>query len=121
MKKLLLALLIPTLCYAADELYMPNEAGGFVTLTKEVCANQNIKKTFPYKATATEGNGTLYEGCWAAPDQKGSGAPQGASPIVSLMFEEGAVYSYKIDLFSYEKKRWDDSFTAPTVVVTPKD
>ena len=77
--------------YSAEkELFLKNESGGVIAVTKEVCPDPVAKaKGFEFRAYATEGNGTKHEGCWSAPDI--SDAPTHPSvriiPIINMYFE----------------------------------
>ena len=73
-----------------DELYIKNEAGGYIAVTKEPCQETAaIAQGFQFRGYATESNGTKHEGCWAAPDI--SEAPKHPNvmiiPIVNMYFE----------------------------------
>ena len=77
--------------YSAEkELFLKNESGGVIAVTKELCTDPVAKaKGFEFRAYATEGNGTKHEGCWSAPDL--SEAPSHPSvriiPIINMYFE----------------------------------
>jgi hypothetical protein len=97
-----------------EELYMPNDDEGFVVLSVKDCPDKGLAKTFPHYAYATEHDGTKHEGCWTVEDK----APKGFEPLVNIYFE-GQVVSYRKELFSPEKKRWD--FKVPEIVVKPEN
>lgn len=92
------------------EMYMPNEAGGFIILTTEKCAFEAAsKKGFEYRTYATlKDDSVAEEGCWVRPDI--SGAPQipGVKiiPIVNLWYDNAIIPIAQAD-FSRDKKRWD--------------
>jgi len=96
------------------ELYMPNDDEGFVVITIQECPDKELAKTFPHYAYATEHDGTKHDGCWVSEEK----APKGFEPLVNIYFE-GQVVTYRRQLFSPEKKRWD--FKVPEIVVTPKN
>jgi hypothetical protein len=104
MRKILLLLVATFIqtAVAADlpkEMYMPNDAGGFVVLTLEPCAFESVSKEYPYKAYATESSDAVYhEGCWDSPDtsdvptqimSKSEGAPEAPTLRVIHMVERG--------------------------------
>ena len=125
MRKILLLLVATFIqtAVAADlpkEMYMPNDAGGFVVLTLEPCAFEKASKEYPYKAYATESSDVVYhEGCWNSPDtsdvptqimSKSEGAP-GAPTIrviqmVNTWWVEGGRATFLQTNFSPEKKRY---------------
>ena len=86
------------------ELYMPNDAGGFIVITVEDCTFEYAKKEFPNRAYATEitDNGEIiHEGCWMTeipPDSR-------YIPLFNIFFEPNIVASYPHKDFSPEKKR----------------
>lgn len=96
------------------ELYMPNDDEGFVVITVKECPDKGLAKTFPFYAYATEHDGTKHDGCWVSEEK----APKGFEPMVNIYFE-GQVVSYRRQLFSPEKKRWD--FKVPEIVVKPEN
>ena len=142
MRKILLLLtasLIQT-ATAADlpkEMYMPNDAGGFVVLTLEPCAFEQASKEYPYKAYATESSDVVYhEGCWNSPDtsdvptqimSKSEGAPEAPTirviSMVNTWWQEGGKATFMQRNFSPEKKRYLSNgtieMTLPPIVVKP--
>ena len=107
MKKLIvsLALCISTVCFADEpkEMYMPNDSGGFIALSLFKCVNPDAAGAFSYIAYATEGNGTVHEGCWSMVE-----APAEFEPLINVWWAKGLIVNYKQKLFSTEKKRWTD-------------
>lgn len=73
MKNILLALFLVLMSNAAtaDELYMKNVVGGYITIIDEPCTVDDFKEVFPFKAVVDNGKtGEDYksiEGCWTAP------------------------------------------------------
>lgn len=70
MKYLALFLLVSA-AYAQEvvevkEMFLKNSADGEVVLTREEC-KLKAPGYFKNRAYATEGNGTVHEGCWMAP------------------------------------------------------
>jgi hypothetical protein len=127
MKIAMLTLLV-SLSAAAEEpkeMYMPNEAGGFVTLTTEVCDyTEALKQGFEYRAYATEDTeGTVvHEGCWISPSIEDAPRAQGVKiiPVVNTWWAEGGQVTFLAPQFGPEKKRWDEQpIIAPTIKVTP--
>lgn len=88
------------------ELYMPNEAGGVIALTKEPCAfPEAVKKGFDSRAYATEGNSLKHEGCWFAPSTAEAPVSEGITiiPIVNTWWD-GDVFSFMQNQFSPDAK-----------------
>lgn len=127
MKIALLTLLVSLSASAEEvkEMYMPNEAGGFVTLTQEDCAyTEALRQGYEYRAYATEdaeGN-VVHEGCWISPSVEDAPRAQGVRiiPVVNTWWEEGGQVTFLAPQFGPEKKRWDEQpIIAPTIKVTP--
>lgn len=90
----------------AAELYMANEAGGVVALTKEPCAfPEAVKKGFDSRAYATEGNTRKHEGCWFAPST--AEAPKSEEvriiPVVNTWWD-GEVITFMQNQFAPDNK-----------------
>ena len=117
-----IVILISEFAYADEmpkEMYMPNDAGGFVVLTTEPCAFDKVTKEYPYRAFATESSDAVdHEGCWSTPDvsnvptqlySKSEGAPDAPTiriiAIVNTWWREGGKASFFQSNFSKEKKR----------------
>ncbi len=122
----IIAVLISSSAFAEDypkEMYMPNEAGGFVTLTQEACAYTDaVEQGYEYRAYATEDaeGKIVHEGCWFSPSIDGAPQVQGLKiiPIVNTWWAEGGQATFIEPQFSPEKKRWDESpIVAPTIKV----
>lgn len=92
----------------SPELYLPNQAGGDMVLSKEPCAfPQATKIGFRNRSYATEDNGTVHEGCWLAPEIDADALdnlPPGMViiPIVNLWYD-GIVTPFKQDQFTPNK------------------
>jgi hypothetical protein len=119
-----ISLLSSGLALAQDlpkELYMPNEAGGYITLTTDVCPNKDAAKLgYKWRAYATESDSekpAVHEGCWDSPSLAGAPKMQGVRiiPLVNLWFD-GDTVTFPQTMFTPEKKRWD---VAPTIEVKP--
>lgn len=86
------------------ELYMPNDAGGFIVLTVEECGIEHVTHTFPNRAYATEitdEGEIIHEGCWMTeppPDPR-------YIPLFNIFFEPNIVASFPHRDFGPEKKR----------------
>lgn len=124
MPKFMLGLILVSIVafvFAKDphEVYMPNEADGFVTLTDEWCQiSPAVRQGFLHRAYATEGNGRKHEGCWVLPSTDDAPRMPGIEiiPLVNVWFD-GEIVTYRHELFSIEKQRWE--ITAPTIEVKP--
>ena len=74
----------------ANELFILNQAGGVIAVSKELCDIPQAKaKGFEFKGYATEKDGTRHEGCWAAPDISDAPKTPGVRiiPIVNMYFD----------------------------------
>jgi hypothetical protein len=142
MKKILasLVLCVSVISYADEpkEMYMPNDAGGFVVLTIELCKFKEISKEYPYRAYATESSDAVYhEGCWVSPNissvptqiiskSEGAGEPPTLHVIrmVNTWWEEGGRATFTQRNFRPEKKRYLSNgtleSTLPPIIVKPK-
>lgn len=94
------------------ELYMPNEAGGFVVLTVEPCTISGIAERFPNRAYATETvdeNSPKHEGCWDSPSIADAPDLPGVKiiPIVNAWFDN-EVHPYQQTQFTPDKKRYEE-------------
>jgi hypothetical protein len=134
-----LALLISLSANAEEpkEMYMPNDAGGFVVLTVEACKFKQVAKDYPYRAYATESSDAVnHEGCWDSPDtsgvptqimskSEGAGEPPTIHVIqmVNTWWEEGGKATFMQRNFRPEKKRYLSNgtidITLPPIVVKP--
>lgn len=113
MKKLLLivALTLSTAVSAQDEVYMENQAGGYLALTHDECKVDELKATFPYHAYGVDGTGQILGlACYQIPklpDQAElSEVPRGMSviPIVNVIdLEDGEVHTLEARWFSATK------------------
>lgn len=97
------------------ELYMPNDAGGFIVVTVEDCSIERVKETFPNRAYATEvledGSEVIHEGCWeSAKDMPND--PRFFN-VFNIFFEPNIVATYPHYDFSPEKKRWEEKKEEP--------
>ena len=106
----------------SKELYMPNEAGGYIVLTLEDCKfPEAVKQGFDHRAYATESDSekpATHEGCWDSPSTADAPKLQGIKiiPLVNLWFD-GDTATFPQTMFGPEKKRWDA--ITPTIEVKP--
>ena len=126
LKKLaVLTLFISSTIMAKDlpkELYMPNDADGFIVLTVEECKIPAAAKLgFHWRAYATEGKEEkiMHEGCWDRPDTSDAPRIQGVKiiPLVNTLWETGDLATFQASQFGPEKKRWDVKL--PEIQVKP--
>ena len=112
MKIAILALLVSLSASAEEvkEMYMPNESGGFVTLTLESCLYDSVKKDYPYRAYATEdaAGEIVHEGCWISPSIVEAPKTMKIIPVVNTWWVEGDMVTFMAPQFSPEKKRWKE-------------
>lgn len=112
MRFALLALLVSLSAQAEEvkEMYMPNESGGFVTLTLESCLYDSVKKEYPYRAYATEdaAGEIVHEGCWVSPSIEEAPKTMKIIPVVNTWWVEGDRVTFMAPQFSPEKKRWKE-------------
>lgn len=100
----LISLLLATDCISQElKIYTPNEAGGHIVLTQEVCQLEKYKDLYPYRGYATTSNpNDLYEGCYTVPDI--SGAPEipgyKVFPLVNFIDTDGIRVEYPLEIFS---------------------
>ena len=90
------------------ELYMPNDAGGFIVVTVEDCGIQYVSEMFPNRAYATEivdDKEIIHEGCWVAGEAPND--PRFFS-IFNLFFEPDIIATYPQRDFGPEKKRLEE-------------
>jgi hypothetical protein len=120
-----ISLLSSGLALAQDlpkELYMPNEANGFIVLTTDTCPNAGaVKLGYKYRAYATESDGekpATHEGCWDSPSVADAPKMEGVRimPLVNLWFD-GDLITFPQTMFGPEKKRWD--IKLPEITVKP--
>lgn len=99
------ALLLSVPAFALDfgnspELYLPNQAGGDIVLTKEPCVFPSaVKIGFTNRSYATEESGPVHEGCWMAPEIEPAAleqAPTGAT-IISII---NLWYDNRVNIFT---------------------
>ena len=82
------------------EMFLKNSADGEVVLTREEC-KLKAPGNFTNRAYATEGNGTIHEGCWMAPSIDEAPRTEGIKiiPIVNTWWD-GEIHMYLQSDFS---------------------
>jgi len=111
-KKLLLALTLVSLpLLAQDEVYIENQAGGYLALTHQECKVDKLKDTFPYHAYGVDGEGNvLGQACYQIPklpnQEEMAEVPEGMSviPVVNIIdLEDGEVHTLQANWFTGTK------------------
>jgi hypothetical protein len=111
-KKLLLALTLVSLpLLAQDEVYMENQAGGYLALTHQECKVDKLKDTFPYHAYGVDGEGNvLGQACYQIPklpnQEEMAEVPEGMSviPVVNVIdLQDGEVHTLQANWFTGTK------------------
>jgi hypothetical protein len=106
------ALLIATSSLAQqDEVYMENQAGGYLALTHEECKVEEIRDTFPYHAYGVDQtNEIVGMACYQIPalpsQEEMSEVPQGMSiiPVVNLIdLMDGEIHTLQASWFTSTK------------------
>ena len=114
LKKLLVVttLLITTASFAQqDEVYMENQAGGYLALTHQECKAKEVKEVFPYHAYGVDGQGNIVGmACYQIPklpnQAEMSEVPQGMSiiPVVNVVdLQDGEVHTLQASWFTATK------------------
>jgi len=113
MKKILLLLaLFPLTAFAQqDEVYMENQAGGYLALTHDECKVDGLKEIFPYHAYAVDGeNNLIAQACYEMPyfpnQEEMNQVPDGMSiiPIVNVIdLVNGEIHTLEASLFTSTK------------------
>lgn len=106
-----LALTLSSIAIAQDEVYMENQAGGYLTLTHEECKVPELTDVFPYHAYGIDGSGKIVGvACYQVPklptQAELSDTPKGMSiiPIVNVIdLSDGEVYTLEARWFSGTK------------------
>jgi hypothetical protein len=104
-----------------NELYMPNESGGYIVLTTDACPNTDaVKLGYNYRAYATESDSdqpVTHQGCWDSPSTADAPRMKGVRiiPLVNLWFD-GDMATFPQTMFGPEKRRWN---VAPIIEVKP--
>jgi len=108
---LLLLALVATTTFAQDEVYMENQAGGYLALTHQECKVNKLKETFPWHAYGIDGTGNIVgEACYQIPklpnQEEMAEVPQGMSiiPVVNIIdLQDGEVHTLQASWFTSTK------------------
>jgi len=108
---LLLLTIVSITAFAQDEVYMENQAGGYLALTHEECKVQELKETFPWHAYGVDGEGNvLGQACYQIPklpnQEEMSEVPEGMSiiPVVNVVdLQDGEVHTLQASWFTGTK------------------
>ena len=104
-------LLITTTSFAQDEVYMENQAGGYLALTHQECKVEELKDTFLYHAYGVDGTGNIVGmACYQIPklpnQAEMSEVPQGMQviPVVNVVdLQDGEVHTLQASWFTATK------------------
>jgi len=105
-------LLITTASFAQqDEVYMENQAGGYLALTHQECKVSKLKDTFPWHAYGVDGEGNvLGQACYQIPklpnQEEMAEVPEGMSviPVVNVIdLQDGEVHTLQANWFTGTK------------------
>ena len=110
MKKLLLTivLMLPVASFAQDEVYMENQAGGYLALTHEECKVDELKERFPYHAYGVDGTGKIVGlACYQIPklpnQEEMTEVPHGMTviPVVNVVdLQDGEIHTLEARWFT---------------------
>ena len=113
LRKLLVVtiLLTTSLSYAQDEVYMENQAGGYLALTHQECKVDKLKDTFPFHAYGVDGEGNILgQACYQIPklptQAEMTEVPEGMSviPVVNIIdLQDGEVHTLQASWFTSTK------------------
>ena len=105
------SLLITPLSYAQDEVYMENQAGGYLALTHQECKVEELRDVFPYHAYGVDGTGTIVGlACYQIPklptQEEAKEVPEGMTviPLVNVIdLKDGEVHTLEASWFTSTK------------------
>ena len=108
MKKILLLALFPLTAFAQDEVYMENQAGGYLALTHEECKVAEVKETFPFHAYGVDGEGKqVGQACYQIPklpnQEEMAEVPKGMQviPVVNVIdLQDGEIHTLQASWFT---------------------
>ena len=97
--------------FAQDEVYMENQAGGYLALTHKECPLAQFKPIFPYYAYGVDGEGNVAgEACYQIPklpdQEEMAEVPQGMTviPLVNVIdFQDGEIHTLEASWFTSTK------------------
>jgi hypothetical protein len=101
-------LLATSIAFAQEEVYMENQAGGYLTLTHQECKVSKLKDVFPYHAYGVDGEGNVIgQACYQIPklpnQEEMTEVPEGMSviPVVNVIdLEDGEVHTLQANWFT---------------------
>jgi len=110
MKKLLLiiTLTLSIAVYAQDEVYMENQAGGYLALTHDECKVDKLKEKFPWHAYGVDGTGEIVGlACYQIPklpnQEEMTEVPHGMTviPLVNIIdLQDGEIHTLEASWFT---------------------
>ena len=110
MKKLLLiiTLTLSIAVYAQDEVYMENQAGGYLALTHDECKVDKLKEKFPWHAYGVDGTGEIVGlACYQIPKLPNQAemteVPHGMTviPVVNVVdLQDGEIHTLEASWFT---------------------
>lgn len=96
----------------AFEVYTPNDAGGYITLTHEPCQIDQYKTTYPYRGYATTNEANIvHEGCYDVPSIAEAPKIPGYKvfPMVNFIDVDGLRVEWPLHIFTSKKEDLDYS------------
>ena len=104
-------LLATSITFAQDEVYMENQAGGYLALTHQECKVDKLKDTFPFHAYGVDGEGNILgQACYQIPklptQAEMTEVPEGMSviPVVNIIdLQDGEVHTLQASWFTSTK------------------
>ena len=114
---LLLLALVATTSFAQDEVYMENQAGGYLALTHEECKSEKVRDRFPFHAYGIEaGRAEPHLACYdipKLPTREEANIPEGMSliAVVNLIdLADGEVHMLQANWFTATKPGQEETF-----------
>jgi hypothetical protein len=112
-------LLLTTISFAQEdklEVYMANQAGGYLALTHQECKVDKLKDTFPFHAYGVDDAGnTIGMACYQIPklpnQEEMKEVPEGMSiiPVVNLIdLQDGEIHTLQASWFIATKPGHED-------------
>jgi len=105
---LVLALVSISAFAQQDEVYMENQAGGYLALTHEECKVEKLKEKFPWHAYGVDGTGDIVgQACYQIPklpnQEEMAEVPQGMQviPVVNIIdLQDGEIHTLQASWFT---------------------
>jgi len=99
--------LFTTSAFAEDyfsKVCLPNDAGGMIVLTHDVCQISSAVESYPFHAYATEENGTLHTGCFDIPSIADAKQQEGMRiiPVVNFIDTDNSIVTFQAEWFTLE-------------------